>query len=251
MNPLRSYERLMELLADRALEGLSAEQEAELERLLLWHPEVNPLALDLAAAALHRASSEPLLPTPPGLVERIERQARGETSAEAPVPSTPRPKRRRLLAAVAWSGWAVAAAALLAALSPWRPVDPSPSVLRQRLLGEGGTMLVQATPGTEPGAGGDVAWHGGKQEGYLRLVGLPANDPRRLQYQLWIFDAGRDARFPVDGGVFDVPPGREVVVPIRAKLPVNEPTLFAVTSEAPGGVVVSDRKRIVVSAKAP
>jgi hypothetical protein len=53
----------------------------------------------------------------------------------------------------------------------------------------------------------------------------------------------------VDGGVFDV--DREtgdVVVPITARLKVVEPTLFAVTIEKPGGVVVSKRERIVVTA---
>lgn len=41
----------------------------------------------------------------------------------------------------------------------------------------------------------------------------------------------------------------DVVVPITAKLKVNEPVLFAVTVEKPGGVVVSKRERIVVTAK--
>jgi len=38
-------------------------------------------------------------------------------------------------------------------------------------------------------------------------------------------------------------------VPIKAKLPVGEPVLFAVTVEKPGSVVVSKRERIVVVAK--
>jgi hypothetical protein len=42
-----------------------------------------------------------------------------------------------------------------------------------------------------------------------------------------------------------------VVVPIHATLPVNAPALFAVTLEKPGGVVVSKRDRIVVTAKLP
>ncbi len=41
----------------------------------------------------------------------------------------------------------------------------------------------------------------------------------------------------------------EVVVPILAKLHVDHATLFAVTVERPGGVVVSKRERIVVTAK--
>jgi hypothetical protein len=49
--------------------------------------------------------------------------------------------------------------------------------------------------------------------------------------------------------VFDVTSGGEVIVPIHAKLKVTKPTLFAVTVEKPGGVVVSKRERIVVLAK--
>ena len=55
-----------------------------------------------------------------------------------------------------------------------------------------------------------------------------------------------------DGGVFDVPPGGgDVVVPIRVKLGVTRPKLFAVTVEPPGGVVVSNRERIPLLAKVP
>jgi hypothetical protein len=67
------------------------------------------------------------------------------------------------------------------------------------------------------------------------------------QYQLWIFDAARDQRYPVDGGVFDVPANAgEVVIPIRASLMVRKPAAFAVTLEKPGGVVVSGREHVIV-----
>ncbi len=51
--------------------------------------------------------------------------------------------------------------------------------------------------------------------------------------------------------MFDVGPGGEVVIKIDPKLHVNQPVLFAVTVEQPGGVVVSDRKRIAVTAAPP
>ena len=79
---------------------------------------------------------------------------------------------------------------------------------------------------------------------------LAANDPAKNQYQLWIFDGGRDERYPVDGGVFDVGASQgEVVIPISAKVRVHDPKMFAVTVEKPGGVVVSKRERVVVAAK--
>jgi anti-sigma-K factor RskA len=100
------------------------------------------------------------------------------------------------------------------------------------------------------GVSGDVIWDADTQTGYLRFVGLRRNDRSTEQYQLWIFDGRRDPRFPVDGGVFDSPgQGEEVIVPIRAKLDVAAPQLFAITVEKPGGVVVSDRQRLVVLAQ--
>ncbi|MEO8845542.1 MAG: anti-sigma factor [Kofleriaceae bacterium] len=98
------------------------------------------------------------------------------------------------------------------------------------------------------GATGDVVWSAAQQKGYLRFVGLKPNDPAQYQYQLWIFDKTRDQAFPVDGGVFDVASDGEVIVPISPKLHVNDLALFAVTVEKPGGVVVSKRERIVVTA---
>ncbi len=87
-------------------------------------------------------------------------------------------------------------------------------------------------------------------EGLLRFSGLAKNDPRGAQYQLWIFDKTRDDKYPVDGGVFDVDQDSgDVIVPISARLPVAQASLFAVTVEKPGGVVVSKRERIVVTAK--
>ena len=84
----------------------------------------------------------------------------------------------------------------------------------------------------------------------MRFSGLRPNDPTKEQYQLWVFDEKRDDRYPVDGGVFDVPPGvSEVIVPIHTKLEVDKPVLFAVTREKPGGVVVSDRSQLVIAAK--
>jgi hypothetical protein len=95
---------------------------------------------------------------------------------------------------------------------------------------------------------GDVIWSEAQQRGYMRFVGLAANDPKQFQYQLWIFDKNRDDKFPVDGGVFDVSSTGEVIIPITARLRVSDATLFAVTIEKPGGVVVSKRERIVVTA---
>ena len=132
------------------------------------------------------------------------------------------------------------------------PATPSPSEARAELLASAKDVITLPWTATDDtaakGTTGDIVWSPSQQKGYMRFVGLAVNDPNVLQYQLWIFDETRDQAFPVDGGVFDVATG-EVIVPIAAKLPVGKPALFAVTVEKPGGVVVSKRERIVVTAK--
>ena len=84
----------------------------------------------------------------------------------------------------------------------------------------------------------------------MTLSGIPVNDPRQAQYQLWIVDPSRDADAPVDGGVFDIPTdGSPVVIPIAAKLALRNPQAFMITLEQPGGVVKSKQEKLVALAK--
>ena len=56
----------------------------------------------------------------------------------------------------------------------------------------------------------------------------------------------------VNGLALDIPAGKkEVLIPIDARLPITKATLFAITVEKPGGVVVSDRKRLPLLAPVP
>jgi anti-sigma-K factor RskA len=121
---------------------------------------------------------------------------------------------------------------------------------RARLLATAGAGH-WAWGGASEMASGDVVWDARTQRGFLRLHGFVPNDPERAQYQLWIFDAARDDRYPVDGGVFDVPPGRdELIVPMHPTLAVSRAVAFAITVEQPGGVVVSGREKVVAFAQA-
>jgi hypothetical protein len=175
-------------------------------------------------------------------------------------------------------GWYAAAASLLLAAAGWwlalqpvlvspRPPDmvtvvtPPPEAPEEAPAGlsleevrAADDTVVVPWQGTEDpaaaGVQGEVLWSDSLQAGFMVFEGLPANDPQQSQYQLWIFDAEQDERYPVDGGVFDIADGR-AVVPIEAKLRVEEPTLFAVTVEKPGGVVVSSRERLVLIAQPP
>ena len=98
-------------------------------------------------------------------------------------------------------------------------------------------------------AQGDITWSDAKQSGFMRFRGLPLNDPKKFQYQLWIFDSERDSSKPTSGGVFDVLScDGEYLVEIAPSIAVFEGKSFVVTVEPPGGVVVSKRKHIVRTA---
>jgi hypothetical protein len=133
------------------------------------------------------------------------------------------------------------------------PPPPTPAEERERLLAKAGTEKIDWTAAKDDAvkdASGDVVWNAAEQKGAMRFHGLARNDPKQFQYQLWIFDKTRDDKYPVDGGVFDVDPRTgDVIVPITARVTVREAALFAVTVEKPGGVVVSRRERIILTAK--
>jgi anti-sigma-K factor RskA len=151
----------------------------------------------------------------------------------------------------AYAGWfAAAAAAVLALIAWWPNSESTTSQTEQRTLllarADAQTVAAAGQAPFAPDASGDVVWSNAAQSGFIRLVGAPVNDPKVQQYQLWIFDEAQE--HPVDGGVFDVTASGEVLIPIDAKLRVAKPTLFAITLEKPGGVVVSDRQRIAIVA---
>lgn len=245
--------RTHDLLADRALHGLDDAEARELREL----GADGDTTYDLAAAAIDLATL-PIEPMPAGLAERVlaapdprTRAGRVVPAPQLAAPTGARPARRR----PAISGLAAVATLLVVAGAWWllrgrAAPGPTPARGRAELLASAAdtTRLDwHATP-EAASASGDVVWSPSAQRGYMRFVGLPPNDPARTQYQLWIFDRRRDQAFPVDGGVFDVTSTGEVIVPITAKLRVDDASLFAVTVERPGGVVVSKREHIVVTA---
>lgn len=268
------HERLQELLADEALGALSAEDAHELAELLPAGAEEDAddsFALAAAAIALADVEVEPM---PAHLTERIVKAAQcAEDIAVHTVPAVlagqatsarPRSKRPDTMRSSTY-GWLAAAACLLLALGSllWRPPakiiqvaapspsPPTPAEARAELLRTAKDVVrIDWSATKDPAArsvSGDVVWSSTEQRGYMRFHGLGRNDKTALQYQLWIFDKLRDQRYPIDGGVFDST-GEELIVPITAKLLVSTPTLFAVTVEKPGGVVVSQREHIVVTA---
>jgi len=139
------------------------------------------------------------------------------------------------------------------ATPPEHPSAVDPAAQREHLLASNPYVLRRPWRAGPDAAGltvsGDVVWDPRSQTGFMRFVGLRRNEPNAEQYQLWIFDARRDERYPVDGGVFNITGARQGdVIPIKAALSVGVPLKFAVTIEKPGGVVVSDRTRVAALA---
>ena len=202
-----------------------------------------------------------------GVGEAVVRTSRAASAPFASVPLAPmaiESRRRSPGRAVAvWYGWLAAAALLVwtinsrtsGPVSPIVAIGPSSgAVLRDSLLNADSSLVRLAWTATADssafGATGDVVWSARAQRGVMRIAGLQPNDRGRFQYQLWIFDKRRDQRYPVDGGVFDIPAGaHEVFVPIDGRVPVGDAVMFAITVEVPGGVVVSKRERIALLAK--
>jgi len=252
------YDRLIELLGDEALFGLGSEDRAELEELLAEFPDVDREELDRLAASIYLAEAELAATIPDHVREQLLAEAPGHHSPTKAVrppdaPATGRPATMeagtRGIATRELLAWFIAAAAVLVSVGLWNqtPIQP-----RSPEIELGPDTIVrdwQATDDeTAKGASGQVKWSQENQRGVMTFEGLAANDPSEYQYQLWIFD--EDQKHPIDGGVFDIPADAEGSVPvaINAKLHVKKPTLFAVTVEKPGGVVVSDQERIAVLA---
>jgi hypothetical protein len=269
--PPAPHDRLMDLLAARATQGLTQAETRELEALLAAQPGTDPDAMDLAAAALDIAMSGAPGAAPAALVARLKSESPPaslrspfETSpiAGRTSPAVPRaPSRARVMAL---AGWIAAAACLaIAAFIALRP-QPDAAARRQTLLAADGTVThpwrdFTFPPAPSPdkpeppeirGVTGDVVWNEARQTGFARFVGLPVNNPAAEQYQLWVMDE-RGLAFRISGGVFDSTSTGETIIAFTPAIPTRHAAIFGVTIEPRGGVIVSDLKRRVVIAPLP
>lgn len=269
-------ERKLDLILARSLESLSPAEQLELERLegneadrnfpYAWADRiVAELQLMWLAESAPEREEEGLGSMPATLYERIRND--GESLLDIPPGESvsgstkERGGRAREWLAREWLAWSIAVAALflLVMLLPWsknsssdKQLPPSLASLRQTMLEQKDSLRWDWTTTEDPAAktaSGDVVWNDRQGNGYMRFVGLPKNDPLKEQYQLWIFDEARPAETPVDGGLFDIGTDGEVIVPINARLAISKATMFAITIERPGGVVVSKRERLPLLAK--
>lgn len=254
-------ERLDDLLADRAVFGLDEAEAAELDRLLATAGRTDDPGYDLTAAAV--------LPVVDEAVPKLLRERVLDDAAEfEPKPSAAPWVTTSPPVASKWPVYtmlAVAAGVLLSIYLGELGTEPTPAGDRIALIATANDLVQVAWAPQEDASlatieaegeapFGDVVWSDTTQSGYMRFRGLKPNDPTVEQYQLWVFDEARNAEHPVDGGVFDIAAADanedgEVIVPIDARLPITKATLFAITVERPGGVVVSDRSRLPLLAQ--
>lgn len=281
----RRFDEWDDATLDRAFEAfLEGGNTGELDAL---QAEVDGADLDeieetiAAIQWTHAAAPDQAEPMPASLMQSLKAQAEGwiasqaadarslaeaaepevepeverwETGPSAPI--VPMPRRTPWLALV---GWAAAATLLVVLMTRERTgAEPTlvPAAQLDRLVASANDLVrIEWSATEDPAAAsvqGEVVWSDNAQEGYMVFEGLPVNNPTEAQYQLWMFDPGRAEweKLPVDGGVFDIAKDGKTVVPIAAKLPVHNVALFAITIEKPGGVVVSERERLVVTASA-
>lgn len=260
--------RIEELLVDQVIGGLEMLQQQELEALLTDETEKLQQELMQTAALVQVGMLAAKPQTATKMPEHLRQSIAARASLGAQASKSPgdnvvtlgrathkpsqAPSAARQSDFGRYAGWAVAAALAFAFLVFRTDVEPeSPAKQRTQLMSAAPDVIsVPWATSDQPGyenVSGDVIWSDMRQQGYMRLAGLPANNPATAQYQLWIVDPDRSAE-PVDGGVFDIPSeGGEFIVPVQAKLNVDKPVAFAITLEKPGGVVVSAGPLLVVA----
>jgi Anti-sigma-K factor rskA len=252
MNRTENYMRFEELSAGRAMGDLSLEESAELQVLGVELGLADDHELELLAAAIEVDFLNGIVdPMPAHLLARLERHADSFAEPANIIPLTPAPRPFTRLLQSPLTGWAAAAAVALMATFSSHPRLATPAQAELKLRAEANDLIEQKFTGlgSFKDAGGTLIWSDQRQQGYMTLTGIPANDSTKSQYQLWIVDPKRDEA-PVDGGVFDISTDNSpTVVPIVAKLALSNPQAFVITMEQPGGVVKSKQERLVALAK--
>ena len=246
MNQENSFDRFEELDAGRSFGDLSSEEFNEWQQLAPQFLNSQEVSFDylLTELELDRTSSTPL---PSSLSEKL-----GQTTQQFISGVSKEPEDQKVTPFVNWLGWGIAAClAVLLLLGPSEPKVVTVAEKFEVLKESSGSMRLEFAPASDPYAKveGEVIWNDERQEGYMSLINLAANNPKENQYQLWIVDPERD-ELPVDGGVFDIPNGVDkALIPIKNALEVDKPTLFVITLEQPGGVVKSKQEVVVAIAK--
>lgn len=280
-------EKMLELLSEKAIFELSDAELAELAELEKEFPELNDDSFELAAASIGMLNLDTNEQMPAHLREKIAAGAeqffasrQPETAAAESNAEKEELQKTFTFASKrsirSWLGWLAAAAACvvlafniyttrtelarstqkineLEARLPKPTPTPSAAQEFEQFLASNADVVRSEWGDFDPkkpmNVKGEIVWSQTAQKGYVHFTNIPVNDKSKEQYQLWIFD--KTQKYPVDGGVFDASSAGEIIIPIDAKIKVQEPFQFAVTAEKPGGVVVSLLEKVMAVAKVP
>jgi hypothetical protein len=279
ISPAPDLGRLVALLADRALEGLSPGRAAELAGLLAEVPDLDDEALDRTAAQLHltlvSAAAVPLgarlrrailtdldrsltemprrpMPSAPPDEPEVDwgRPDPGAELGDDPEPAEAGSARARVLRprraqrgawthALAAAGWVLA----LLVSGLWLASHAASSLERRVARAPDRLDLAWvAGSGSTASVAGTLRWSEAEQAGVVELTGLAPNDPAEHRYQLWVVDGAEDGR-ALPAALFDVASDTEPVrVTLTPALPVGHADRFAVTLEGPRGAPAADRR---------
>jgi anti-sigma-K factor RskA len=282
-------EKMLELLSDNAIFGLTEAELAELARFEKDFPELNDDSLELAAASIGMLNLDTSEPMPAHLRTKIAADAEKYFASQkdvSAVSETPAEKEE-LQKTFAfepkrsiwqWLGWAVAAAAcVVLAVNVYTtrrelseiannteqrikelekqipPATPklTPTEERRQLLASS-KDIVQSTWGDfDPKNPKNVRGDVVWSNSAQKGFVRLSNLPvnDKTKEQYQVWIFDENQKQPIDGGVFDANEAGEIIIPINAKLKVQKPIMFGVTAEKPGGVPVSDLKNVMAVAK--
>ncbi|MEM1011497.1 MAG: anti-sigma factor [Planctomycetota bacterium] len=265
---LRTLRRLLPAEADRLSHDLAAACGAVAgvgpgpdSRLIELDPKTDPGAVALPEEVRARTV---------GRLNGLARKVRQEKVA----------RDQRWMSKLGLTGWLVAAVAvfgagylalelrwlsdrtigigpLMAMMSPVEHAADDSTVSHRLAHDEDSVSLwLDSVDETHPERGARLIWSDRLQAGLVEVLGLPANDPTRSQYQLWVVDAERPHQARrVPAGLFNVKnDGGPTVTTliVRPTLPVGHAVAFAVTREPAGGSTDCDwGDRLVLHVELP
>lgn len=288
MNDLEKQERLLDLLTEETVYGLSAENKRELEDLLKIFPEwKEDETLALTAAAITMSGFKTVETMPNHLEAKILANSekflvqqkengrvtdfRAESKSDSAAAAETGGGFFERLFKNNWLGWAAAAAACIAlALNLWLTRAPRDEIIVQN-------PPVQITPTPTPALNQqrEQLLASATDEVQLAWTDFDPKRPRGIQGDVVWSNAEQKGfvRFrnlpvndqtketyqlwvfdetqqkPVSAGVFDATQAGEIIVPLDVSLRIQKPTMIAITAEKPGGVVVSELGKVIAVAK--
>jgi len=229
-------EQLEEQASLYVLDLLEPEEKSAFEVQLAINSELRTQVNMLRDMAANFAHGAPLREPPAHLESRILNAIRSD-----------QPTVSKSSASVNWLPWALAAClavacALLAA--DRAKVQKRVAWLEKRnAIAQIQIATLASQLESAPRANAVVIWDAEKQEGVLKVVGVPANDANR-DYQLWIVDP--EYKQPVDAGTFHVEKEGTTKISFKPKARVTSANAFAVSLERKGGVPKAEGPMVLV-----